>query len=50
MIGDFFTKPLQGAKFRKFRQLVLNLPSDGSLHAGKAAQECVENRSYADVV
>jgi hypothetical protein len=50
MIGDFFTKPLQGAKFRKFRQSVLNLLSNGSLHTSKAAQECVENRSYADVV
>jgi hypothetical protein len=24
MLGDFFTKPLQGSKFRKFRDLVLN--------------------------
>jgi hypothetical protein len=50
MIGDFFTKPLQGAKFRKFRQLVLNLPKDIPLCTGKAAQECVGNRSYAEVV
>ena len=27
MIGDFLTKPLQGSKFRKFRDLILNLPS-----------------------
>lgn len=25
MVGDFFTKPLQGAPFRKFRAAVLNL-------------------------
>lgn len=25
MIGDFFTKPLQGAKFRSFRRQVLNI-------------------------
>jgi hypothetical protein len=25
MIGDFFTKPLQGAQFRKFRKAILNL-------------------------
>ena len=25
MVGDFFTKPLQGGKFKKFRDLVLNL-------------------------
>ena len=24
MIGDFFTKPLQGSLFRKFRALILN--------------------------
>ena len=23
MIGDFFTKPLQGAKFEKFRKLIM---------------------------
>lgn len=25
MVGDFFTKPLQGTKFRKFRDIVLNI-------------------------
>lgn len=25
MVGDFFTKPLQGASFRKFRDIVLNI-------------------------
>mmetsp|Transcript_16444 Transcript_16444/g.46750 ORF Transcript_16444/g.46750 Transcript_16444/m.46750 type:complete len:280 (+) Transcript_16444:460-1299(+) len=25
MVGDFFTKPLQGGKFRKFRNLILNV-------------------------
>lgn len=28
MVGDFFTKPLQGMKFRQFRALVLNLKDD----------------------
>ena len=27
MIGDFFTKPLQGIKFRNFRDLILNINS-----------------------
>ena len=27
MIGDYFTKPLQGAKFREFRDLILNIDS-----------------------
>ena len=30
MTGDFFTKPLQGSKFRKFRDRILNL-SDSDL-------------------
>ena len=25
MVGDFFTKPLQGEKFRKFRKLILGM-------------------------
>ena len=29
MVGDFFTKPLQGAKFRKFRKIIMNLADDG---------------------
>ena len=28
MIGDFFTKPLQGSKFRKFRNIVMNCEYD----------------------
>ena len=27
MVGDFFTKPLQGELFLKFRHLIMNLPS-----------------------
>jgi len=39
MLADFFTKPLQGALFRKFRKLILNLsdPAD-------EPQECVGTR------
>ncbi len=28
MIGDFFTKPLGGAKFRRFRNIVMNYDRD----------------------
>lgn len=28
MIGDFFTKPLGGAKFRRFRNIIMNLEED----------------------
>jgi len=50
MIGDFFTKPLQGAKFCKFRQLILNEPPDVDLVNKPVPQECVGECSYADVV
>jgi len=50
MIGDFFTKPLQGAKFRKFLQLILNEPLDVDLYNKTVPQECVGAPSYADIV
>ena len=28
MIGDFFTKPLGGQKFRRFRNIIMNCPED----------------------
>ena len=28
MIGDFFTKPLGGAKFRRFRNIIMNIEHD----------------------
>jgi hypothetical protein len=28
MIGDFFTKPLQGTKFRRFRNIIMNITED----------------------
>ena len=28
MLGDHFTKPLQGALFRKFRTEIMNIPDD----------------------
>ena len=52
MIGDFFTKPLQGTKFRKFRDAILNIPGSEDISLpGEipitnfvqiAGQECVE--------
>jgi hypothetical protein len=51
MIGDFFTKPVQGSKFRKFQTIVLNLPSkDKSVNRLTAMQECVGKHSYADII
>lgn len=34
MLGDFFTKPLQGTKFKKFRKLILGLPDDDGIQEG----------------
>ena len=28
MIGDFFTKPVRGAKFRRFRNIIMNISHD----------------------
>jgi hypothetical protein len=39
MTGDYFTKPVQGAKFRKFRTRIMNLKHNPMLHP---PQECVE--------
>ena len=34
MLGDYFTKPLQGSKFREFRDLILgNIGSVGSVES-----------------
>jgi len=37
MIGDFFTKPLRGAKFRRFRNIIMNIDHDeyGSVNVDK---------------
>ena len=42
MISDFFTKPLQGSQFQKFRDFILNI-DHGDCPAG--TQECVETSS-----
>ena len=41
MIADYFTKPLQGSKFQKFRDLILNV--DTSVQGTLVSKECVEN-------
>jgi hypothetical protein len=30
MLGDFFTKPVQGALFKKFRNLIMNIEQEGA--------------------
>ena len=58
MIGDFFTKPLQGSKFTRFRNAILNVkgsekvPLPGEIHVADlrpiTGQECVENNTDRD--
>ena len=35
MLGDFFTKPLQGNLFRKFRQLIMNYGAEYETAVGQ---------------
>ena len=50
MTGDFFTKPLQGAQFIKFRKEILNLEYDDlSMYSTDRSQECVGlNKALTD--
>jgi hypothetical protein len=50
MLADFFTKPLQGALFRKFRAVILGYKHVDTLTAyiDPAAQERVEERPASD--
>ncbi len=42
MLGDFFTKALQGSPFKKFRDLILNLDVNITGSTPVVSQECVE--------
>lgn len=33
MMGDFFTKPLQGKKFKRFRDQIMNIPLNSKYSA-----------------
>ena len=43
MIGDYYTKPLQGGKFLKFRKLILGEEDNGE-HGDTGEQEMQEIR------
>ena len=45
MIGDFFTKPLQGALFMRLRSKILNLPSSSRTAVHRSVLEDDKNRS-----
>ena len=44
MIGDFFTKPLQGTQFARLRSKILNLPSSSSTAAHRSVLENDKNK------
>ena len=49
MISYVLTKPLQGAAFRKFRALLLNLPNDLNLEPS-SSHRSVLNNTHRDSV
>jgi hypothetical protein len=49
--GDFFTKTLQGSKFKRMRAVITNISEDIPLPTTTTvSQECVGKPSYADVL
>jgi hypothetical protein len=48
MLADFFTKPLQGALFRKFRDVILGYAHINSLSIAVSNQERVGEGSFDD--
>ena len=49
MIADFMTKPLQGALFKKFRDLIMGVRSLASVDT-PTPQECIGGRTPKDMV
>jgi hypothetical protein len=41
MIADFFTKPLQGAPFRKLRDYIMNVDPSSKYHSSNSAHRSV---------
>jgi hypothetical protein len=44
MLGDFFTKPLQGTPFRKFRDLIMNFKSDPPIPGSEDHRSVLEKQ------
>jgi len=47
MLGDFFTKPLQGTQFTQMRSKILNLPSSSSTAVHRSVLENDKNKSVS---
>ena len=48
MIGDFFTKPLQGTQFVQLRSKILNLPSSSSTAGHRSVLKNDKNKSRVE--
>ena len=48
MLADYFSKPLQGSLFRKFRNLILNVNPTDEVMVRPGEQECVGANSEDD--
>ena len=49
MIGDFFTKPLGGAKFRRFRNIIMNISHDDNGPVDVDALMTVHNEKTQEI-
>jgi hypothetical protein len=51
MVGDFFTKPFQGALFYKLRAIILNIPSpeSGDSPLSQAARPTTSSAQHTTV-
>jgi hypothetical protein len=47
MLGDFFTKPLQGSVFKNMRRLILNMPDDANGSIGHRSVLGIDKRAVS---
>ena len=47
MLGDFFTKPLQGSVFKNMRKLILNMPDDANGNTGHRSVLGIDKRAVS---
>ena len=48
MVADYFTKPLQGTLFKKFRDFIMNFDSSPNLEAAKLSNTMTNRRSVLE--
>jgi len=49
MLGDFFTKPLQGSTFKRMRNIILNMPNSDKANAKHRSVLDNEKNKYQKV-